>query len=716
MTDKMAPFRELLKPKSPFNWDNELYELFIASKLKILEEIERGVQIFDKSKPTCLATDWSKTGIGFWLFQKHCECSGRTLFCCHEGWKVALVGSRFTHPAESRYAPVEGEALAVVAARDKSRHFVLGCSDLIVAVDHKPLLGLFTNRSLDSIPNNRLRNLKERTLRYRFTMIHVPGLKNRAPDALSRHPTGDPKPPLLTLPDDISYVSAASALNSLRSTTWDEIRLETTSDADMKTLVEIIESGMTEYRNDLPPRLRIYHQHREHLSTTDGVALYGDRIIVPPRLRSTILSSLHAAHHGITSMTLRAESSVFWPGITSDIAKLRQGCSSCDRIAPSQQNSPPTPIQYPDYPFQQVCGDFFHYKGHYYLVCVDRYSNWPIVEEARHGASGLVDCLRRTFVTYGIPNEFSSDGGPELSASSTVTFLKNWGVNRRVSSVSFPHSNCRAEVGVKTVKRMLMDNTGTSGDLNTDEFQRAILQYRNTPNQTTKLSPAICLFGRPIRDFIPILPGKYLPHLTWRSVLQDREVALRRRHMAVAERLTLNSKRLPPLRVGDNVRIQNQTGLYPRRWERTGTVIEVRQHDQYVIRVDGSRRVTLRNRKFLRRFTPVQRNIPLGLLVHTSIHTDRQTKDRSQNTQPITAEVPHPEESTHTSYLPPVPVTHDTYTAPVTAPVNADGPVEVLRIPPSPPLVVPPSPPMLRRSTRDRRPPSRLDDFIVGAP
>jgi len=32
---------------------------------------------------------------------------------------------------------------------------------------------------------------------------------------------------------------------------------------------------------------------------------------------------------------------------------------------------------------------------------VDRYSNWPIVEKASGGTNGLVDCLRRTFVTFG---------------------------------------------------------------------------------------------------------------------------------------------------------------------------------------------------------------------------------------------------------------------------------------------------------------------------
>ena len=44
------------------------------------------------------------------------------------------------------------------------------------------------------------------------------------------------------------------------------------------------------------------------------------------------------------------------------------------------------------------------------------------------------------------------------------------------------------------------------------------------------------------------------------------------------------------------------TGPHPTKWHRTGRVIEVRQFDQYVVRVDGSGRVTLRNRKLLRKF------------------------------------------------------------------------------------------------------------------
>ena len=187
MADTMLPFRELLKPSNKFHWDNSLQQAFEKLKLTIIEEIHNGVKIFDKTKPTCLATDWSKHGIGYWLFH---TCLSDDLFFCKQGWRITLVGSRFTHAAESRYAPIEGETLAVADALDKARHFVLRSNNLTIAVDHKPFLKIFGDRSLEHICNTRLRNLKEKTLRYHFRMVHVPGVKNRVPDTLSRHPTG----------------------------------------------------------------------------------------------------------------------------------------------------------------------------------------------------------------------------------------------------------------------------------------------------------------------------------------------------------------------------------------------------------------------------------------------------------------------------------------------------------------------------------------------
>ena len=98
--------------------------------------------------------------------------------------------------------------------------------------------------------------------------------------------------------------------------------------------------------------------------------------------------------------------------------------------------------------------------------------------------------------------------------------------------------------------------------------------------------------------------GRYQPHETWKELLSHRESALAKRHSREHEKWSEHTRKLPPLQIGDHVFIQNLIGNQPRRWERTGVVIEVRQFHQYVVRVDGTGRVTLRNRQYLRKFTP----------------------------------------------------------------------------------------------------------------
>ena len=164
-------------------------------------------------------------------------------------------------------------------------------------------------------------------------------------------------------------------------------------------------------------------------------------------------------------MNARAKASVFCPGITIQIQELRNNCQACRGIAPSNPRPPPTPSPDPVYPFQMICADYFCYGGHNYLAIVDRYSGWPYVCQLTGASPALVKKLRECFVTYGIAEESSSDGGPEFTAALTQQFLRDWGVAHRLSSVAYPHSNTRAEIGVKSAKRLIMEKTGTQGDI-----------------------------------------------------------------------------------------------------------------------------------------------------------------------------------------------------------------------------------------------------------
>ena len=153
----MQPFRTL-KPNQKFYWDEHLEILCETSKKVIINLVKRDVQAFDITRKTRIQSDWSKDGLGY-LLQKYYKCSELTPML--RGWlETFFASSRFTKDAESRYAPTEGEALAVAWALQHSRLFTPGCEDLLVAIDHKPLLGIFNNRDLGSIKNPRIQTIK----------------------------------------------------------------------------------------------------------------------------------------------------------------------------------------------------------------------------------------------------------------------------------------------------------------------------------------------------------------------------------------------------------------------------------------------------------------------------------------------------------------------------------------------------------------------------
>ena len=97
------------------------------------------------------------------------------------------VSSKFNSPAVSRYHPVEGEAYAAAWALNKCKLFVLGNPDLLLAVDHKPLLAILGNENeLNEVLNPRLLNFKLKSMAYKFKPVYVPGKKHVVPDSFSR--------------------------------------------------------------------------------------------------------------------------------------------------------------------------------------------------------------------------------------------------------------------------------------------------------------------------------------------------------------------------------------------------------------------------------------------------------------------------------------------------------------------------------------------------
>ena len=646
VSDDLAPLRDLLMhddgKKPRFKWNEHLQHAFEKSKTHVVESVARGIETFEPERHTCLQCDWSKNGIGFLLLQKHCKCIAPHPLepmlkpCCESGWKTVFAGSRFTNAAESRYAPTEGEALSVVWALKTSRMFTLGCPNLTVVTDHKPLLGIFNGRDVASINNSRIRRLKEHTLEYNFQIKYCPGKFHIGADALSRNPVHS-----TPITDDISQICEIAMLATVTSVvesistiscidgdttpsivTLEKVELECVKDADYMELRDLVISGFPESRRAVPDHAKVYWPLAQKglLHTFNSIILYQDRIIIPKSLRTYIIQVLHSAHQGCTGMLARASRSVYWPGIRKSIMSFQTNCRSCSEISPSQPREPLQLTPLAKRPFQIICSDLFQLNGRFYLIVVDRFSGFLHIFYSRTPPTHkfLIKHIRDIFVRYGRPDQLDTDGGPQYQSAAFLHFLATWGVKHRISSPYYAQSNGRAELGVKTAKRLLRSNTAPDGSLDNNNVAQAILQYHNTPLQDAPMSPSELLFGRELADFLPVNPKAYKLHPYWDNQVEQSNRQRSIRHKRLIQRYNIGTRELKPLSVGQHVIIQN---LITKRWDRFGTVLQVLPYRKYKLRMHGTGNVTCRNRRFLKPKRGQFAGLSSGPIVVSNQHT-----------------------------------------------------------------------------------------------
>ena len=164
------------------------------------------------------------------------------------------------------------------------------------------------------------------------------------------------------------------------------------------------------------------------------------------------------------------------------------------------------------------------------MICVDRFSGWPVVEEwigRDLRLKDIIDELRRWFMMMGAPNRLRSDGGPQFTSSEIREFLDEWGILHVFSSPHFPQSNGHAEAAVKAMKILLI-KTAPKRIKDSDSFARGLLEWRNTP-KADGLSQNQIIFGHNLRSHIPVYPSSFVKRrLTAETIDQARDGGRRR--------------------------------------------------------------------------------------------------------------------------------------------------------------------------------------------
>lgn len=584
--------RPLLSTKNSFIWDQEQQKAFEKARSQLSKV--PSLAYYDHTKPTALHTDASRLrGLGFVLKQQQQDGT----------WKMIQAGSRFLADAETRYAMIELELLAIVWATQKCRLFLEGLPSFQIMTDHKPLIPILNSYQLDQIENPRLQRLRAKLNRYNYDAKWVRGKDNTDADALSRAPVAN-----ATQEDQIDENQALNSVNllimSLEEAESDlnmkKIQDEVQQDAEMQELIRVIENGFPNEKGNLPENLRPYWHVRHNLAVNGGIILNGCRCVIPKQLRQETLKTLHASHQGATKTKARARMIMFWPGMERHIDDVIKQCRACQEAKPSQVREPMMRRRMPERCFQEVHADFCEHRGRQFLVVVDGYSGWINVWNFGQHAPvhKLINACRELFCQTAVPEAFWSDSGPQFKASAFVNFLKRWGVESKFSSPYHHQSNGRAEAAVKSAKKIIRGAWDDRiNDIDKDQMAEGILIYRNTPMYDGRV-PSIMLYGHPARDSLPAHRSSFNPE--WHTTIQQMEQKAIEAHDTVAQRFDKSKRHLQGIRIGSNVVLQDPT---TKLWQRRGVVVEVGKHRDYLIKL-ASGRILRRNRIYIRPILP----------------------------------------------------------------------------------------------------------------
>lgn len=176
-------------------------------------------------------------------------------------------------------------------------------------------------------------------------------------------------------------------------------------------------------------------------------------------------------------------------------------------------------------------------------------------------------------------------------------------------------------------KVAINENTGPQGTINNDKIMRALLQYRNTPLKDVNKSPSQLLLGRQLRDGIPQQLENYKINPQWEAFARSREKTMAEAKLSSKEyHDSKGFKNQNPITVGQQVSCQNTRS---RKWDRTGTVLEQRPHRQYLIKLHGSGRTSLRNRIHIKPLLHVAPHTPILNTPSTQSNNTSQTQSSS---------------------------------------------------------------------------------------
>ena len=363
------------------------------------------------------------------------------------------MASRALSPSERNYSTTKRELLAIVYMLTKYHKWLFGVP-FTLHTDHASIIYLKTQ--LHS--NLMMLTWYETIFSYEFDIVHIPGVENVIPDALSRLFSDDEEDH--NLGEGKSHISNFSNAFEKKKTfkgKRNEITKVVSGRINKRSGTTVTSTKLNSTANNSPLIARALS--------------YADYMTPPPEDRMQLILRAHLlGHFGINHIeTTLKNDKLYWTNMRKDIEKVVKDCSACQQYGVYKTGFHPLKSILPNSVFEVVSMDMAEigktsFQGNnYVLVIVDYFSRFTVLKAVPTKDSyTIARSLLETFCLFGFPKVVHSDNGSEFVNEVTTEVLKLAGKKRLLNAPYNPHNNglCERHVGItkQSLIRMITDS------------------------------------------------------------------------------------------------------------------------------------------------------------------------------------------------------------------------------------------------------------------
>lgn len=216
----------------------------------------------------------------------------------------------------------------------------------------------------------------------------------------------------------------------------------------------------------------------------------------------------------------------------------------------------------PDGPWQDVAIDFKNVNDKYLCVISDYFSRYiEVKEKSEITTETTVKFSTEIFARFEIPYSITSDSGRQFTSRKFTELCSKNGIKHYTTPPYWAQENGEIERQMCSLQKVIKIALLKKEEV-TDALNNYLLMYRSVPHAVTGKSPADLIFGRKIRDKLPILKERH----------EETNLCNTNKSLLQSSRSVEHKEILP----GDEVLVERRKSKMDSKFEEeTGTVREV---------------------------------------------------------------------------------------------------------------------------------------------